>query len=407
MFLRRLRNAFSRFPVTNTALLICAMLYGGVLAQKFLAQRHLPAVVPQVLRIYGLDDIWTGAWWGIILNGFHHGGLWHLAMNGLSLWFLGMMLEPRLRPSIYALFLLSSVAVSMLPEFFIGNQAVGISGALCAMLGATMVLRRYDEWVAFVLNGRAVGIALAWLFACLFLSYYQIAPIANAAHFSGLLYGWIAGHLFFDPRYRRTSILAGFCLLHLALIPAFWYTVAPVYNPEYHWFQSTRVSNREAKLAHLQEATQLAPNEPRYWIGLANWYREEYEPLQAWKTILTGLKFNRDSESNKQLDLYLQYLLQFFQSKAERAEARNVFLQVMGDEAEAWEQRLQQRDPLFAMVLDPNWRPPLQQTLPWSLLPDALQESLQKITPSVPSRAPFAPQIDPERPESASEGVTL
>ena len=49
--------------------------------------------------------------------------------------------------------------------------------------------------MASVLTDGMVRFGLVWLFACLLLTALDVLRIANAAHFCGFAYGWIAGQI--------------------------------------------------------------------------------------------------------------------------------------------------------------------------------------------------------------------
>src|SRR3990172_7276516 len=150
-----------------------------------------------VPQMSGPFDLWDGQWWRVPISGFHHGGILHLVMNCLGIVALGRLLEPRMGRTGYAAFFLSATAFSMLPEFLLENQAVGLSGAIFAMFGALLVLRTRDWQVAEVMTPSVVQFGFVWLVGCVVATQLDVIHIANAAHFTGLAYGWLAGQVYF------------------------------------------------------------------------------------------------------------------------------------------------------------------------------------------------------------------
>lgn len=87
-------------------------------------------------EFFGPFDLWGGQWWRIPVCSFHHGDLFHILCNMAAVWFLSPWLERRFGALWMTLFILSASAVSLLPEFLVGNNAIGYSGVICAIFGA-------------------------------------------------------------------------------------------------------------------------------------------------------------------------------------------------------------------------------------------------------------------------------
>lgn len=409
-----------RLPVTSGVIALCAALFlivewdrtatggdweaelrrwGGVAPQEYSQQ-----VGPLLIRepeLRGPFDLWSGEWWRVPVSALHHANLLHLLTNCLSLWALGLLLEPRLGRGRYLLFLIAAATISMLPEFMRGQYAVGISGAICAMFGMLLVVRRRDPIVATVLTDSVVWFAFAWLIGGIILTMLEIVPMANAAHFTGLAYGWLAGQVVFGRwahrRLPRFLFLAG----HLALLPAFWYVTHPIGNGSYHWYLAYR--DPERQMTHLQRAVEVDPTLDRVWGQLALQQIQQGNKLAAWRTALAALDGNR---FNERLVRFTRAVWDSLQTREERRQARDELQQRFGDEIDAWERRLA----IDADITWPERHPPPSEAHPAEADRLALERPLD-LSPrlyepgDLPPHDP--PPFDPQAPDSAVEGVRL
>lgn len=147
----------------------------------------------------------NGEWWRLLTAIFLHGDLSHLAMNGLSLYFLGNNLEVSSgRIRYLVIFFLSGLAGSIL-QLLLGDHrsfGVGASGAVFGMAGAVLLFlwqhRRY-----FPSSVRQSGIQMLLLLALqLGLGFAVGRGIGNWAHLGGLLMG-VACALWIGPVFAR------------------------------------------------------------------------------------------------------------------------------------------------------------------------------------------------------------
>lgn len=142
--------------------------------------------------------------WRILTAIFLHGGLMHVVMNMLILWFLGTRLEGAFgKGRFLALYLgagLLGEIVSFVWHLQVGGTSVGASGAILGVLGAL-----------FMLSWRAAGwdspLTKTWLYwtvgsivVGLLIGSGRGAPVDNAAHIGGWLGGAGLAHLFFLGR---------------------------------------------------------------------------------------------------------------------------------------------------------------------------------------------------------------
>ena len=168
-------------------------------------------------RTFGLVPalVGLGEWWRLVTSAFLHGGLIHLAFNGLLLWRLGQLLEPALGPTTFLGVTASGLAggglgVVGLSWLVVATPlrsmpaaagllgagpvtiTVGASGAVFGLMGAVLVLLRrrgIDPWATY--EGSTVG-ALVLLNLVLT---FVVPSISVGGHVGGLLGGAAAAAL--------------------------------------------------------------------------------------------------------------------------------------------------------------------------------------------------------------------
>ncbi len=124
--------------------------------------------------------------WQLVTAMFAHGSLEHLAMNMVSLWWLGTLLERMQGTLRFALVYFTSGILGNLAFALLGaGYAVGASGAIFGLLGAVAVLlyaQRESLMAKAMLQGLLVMIGINVLNSFM-------PGIALEAHFAGLLVG--------------------------------------------------------------------------------------------------------------------------------------------------------------------------------------------------------------------------
>ena len=142
------------------------------------------------------ETVMRGEFYRLVTAGFLHLGLLHLAMNMLSLYFLGRLVEPALAqrrswsfPVLYVGSLVGGSIGAMLLDPV--SLAVGASGAIYGLLGAAVgiPLRRGLGW-----NSAGVGpwIALNLVFSA------TVPGVSLGGHIGGLIAGLLLGWLLGD-----------------------------------------------------------------------------------------------------------------------------------------------------------------------------------------------------------------
>jgi membrane associated rhomboid family serine protease len=114
------------------------------------------------------EGLMGGAWWQLISYAFLHGGLLHLLVNMVGLWFVGPLLEELLGGLCYLGLYFGGVLAGGLLQALMtpGSELVGASGAICALLvGFATLLPRLEitALLFFVIPVRMKASTLGWL----------------------------------------------------------------------------------------------------------------------------------------------------------------------------------------------------------------------------------------------------
>ncbi len=417
--LSRFRDGLRVCPVTCGIIAAAVVLFLAVWIGELLhsdpsearEMTHLLGAVTSRLVVnlpglYGPFKLWDGELWRIPLSGFHHGGLLHLGLNCLGLVFLGRLLESRMKWFSYTVYFLTATTVSLVPEYLAGNNPIGLSGGVYAMFGTLLVLRRRDARIAEALPPGVVQMGLVWLFLCIGLTYLEILRIANLAHFTGLAYGWVAGEVLLGTYSTNRKLRLGFYAAHLLLVPVLYFVVHPVWIGRYHWYLAIDKRDQSRQTQNLEQAVSRDPGLEAAWRLLAAIYAQSGELQRAWETILKGLAYNRSDENANRL---AQAIWSRFHLPSDRKDALDTLNKVFGEEAADWRERLgispAGAESPVAMSRD-------------NLIPEpdvgkidsqgAFQlRFLQGTQQPFPTRDLLAPDVDPNAPHSAAEGVML
>jgi membrane associated rhomboid family serine protease len=138
--------------------------------------------------------------WTIITNLFVHGGIAHIVVNMISLYFLGSFVLRLLGEKKFLLVYFVGGIIGNIFYLFLGPRlipGVGASGAIFALGGVLAIMApKLPVFMFFV----PVPIPL-WIAIIVFLLISFFPGIAWQAHLGGLLVGVVAGYYF---RRRRT-----------------------------------------------------------------------------------------------------------------------------------------------------------------------------------------------------------
>jgi membrane associated rhomboid family serine protease len=163
----------------------------------------------------------AGDWWRLVTAMFLHGGIAHIALNMLALWWIGGPVEEYLGRTRYVLLYFvsglagSAGALIVSPE----TPVVGASGAIFGVLGAMLII----EWQVTGKLGGAAATLIVVNLAFNFLYNGTGGNIAIGGHIGGLIGGilvtlsfarWGRGH----AAYGRVGITGWLGLIGVAVL---------------------------------------------------------------------------------------------------------------------------------------------------------------------------------------------
>jgi membrane associated rhomboid family serine protease len=146
-----------------------------------------------------------GQWWRIISGAFLHGGLLHIGVNMLSLWFLGRFIESALGPwRMLLVYMVSLIASGLGVVYFSDPQiaTVGASGAIFGLFGALFA-------IGFKLGKPGMELVRAniGILALNLIITFTVPAISWQAHVAGLLAGFALTYAIFFPRRRVAPVV--------------------------------------------------------------------------------------------------------------------------------------------------------------------------------------------------------
>jgi rhomboid protease GluP len=186
---------------------------------------------PEVLTLGALvpASVAHGKLWLLGSSMFLHAGFIHLALNMLSLYFLGSFVEVAFgRGRFLALYLTSGLAGGIAYLYFgeFDGSVVGASGAIFGLLGGVLgySLRRGTfSWQNPLIRQLLILTALNLYFG------FSVSNISNTAHIGGLVGGLAFGWLVAPTVYSKKTLRAAtptFIVLGIEMIVLFaWFLI--------------------------------------------------------------------------------------------------------------------------------------------------------------------------------------
>ena len=188
------KNLFGSLSVTTTLILINVILFILFIILTSTEFLSIDFIALQPANIFAGQYVWT-----FLTSMFMHGGVFHLFVNMLSLFFIGSLVERILGKKRYLWFYLISGLIAGL--FFVlfslvfpadfNAYAVGASGALFGLVGILVLLTpNLPVYVMFIpipikIKYAAIGLLVVlWI-----ISITTSLGIGNTAHLGGLIAG--------------------------------------------------------------------------------------------------------------------------------------------------------------------------------------------------------------------------
>ena len=225
--------ATARLPVTFGLISACVLVYVLVALQGAAVGVPLNVgLVQQPREVLSLGAlipalVAEGEAWRLVTSAFLHSGFVHLALNMLSLYFLGSFAEVTFgRSRFLALYLISGIAGGLAYLYFgsFSAPAVGASGAIFGLLGGVFgfAIRRGT----FSMRNPIISQLLLLTALNLFLG-ATIPGVSNTAHIGGLLGGLVFGYLMAPTVYSQKKLVAATPILLAfgleAVLLGLWY----------------------------------------------------------------------------------------------------------------------------------------------------------------------------------------
>lgn len=145
-------------------------------------------------------SLMNGQLWRLVTPAFLHGGLLHILFNMMWMLDLGRRIEPMKGSGKFIGLVLLIAALSNFaqagwyavtpwnPEHY--NVFLGMSGVVAGLFGYAWMCGRYRSYERIGVSQYETGMMLGWLAIC---SFGFVGPIANAAHWGGLIVGMAIG----------------------------------------------------------------------------------------------------------------------------------------------------------------------------------------------------------------------
>jgi membrane associated rhomboid family serine protease len=158
----------------------------------------------------GFDPAGVGTheYWRLLTSGFLHDGLFHILVNMLSLYWVGMVLEPAIgHVNFAAVYFASLLAGSFGALLFQpGIPTVGASGAIFGIFGCLIVVA-YHRGIPIWQSGLGFVLVINLLFSVTF------AGISIGGHLGGLIAGLLCGEAIvqWSERRRLPVVALGAC----------------------------------------------------------------------------------------------------------------------------------------------------------------------------------------------------
>ena len=164
--------------------------------------------------------IWHGEVWRFLTSVFVHDKSTplHIVFNALWMWRLGKGIENWMGSVRFAGFFVVAAVGASAAQFLTGQGGIGLSGVVYALFGFLFVLRNEEEFAADLMPPGVIRLFVAWFFICILLTHFNWYPVANVAHGTGAVIGWLLGRAVLSGRPLLAAAGVGLLCLALTLL---------------------------------------------------------------------------------------------------------------------------------------------------------------------------------------------
>lgn len=223
--------------LTNIAVFIVSMmaLIITIIVVNFRLQQHLSSSIKSIDDIYlalgfsSRAQVLNGQVWRLLTNTFLHFSILHIAGNMVVLIYIGSLIESKLgRWNYLFMYLLAGICASITSIVWHDHGiAAGASGAIFGLFGILLALLSTDFYET---NARRALLMSTAIFVG-----YNIIPkggnIDHAAHFGGLLSGYVIGWIaYLGLKYQRRNLITISALTVTIIYTGLCIWLAPVYQ---------------------------------------------------------------------------------------------------------------------------------------------------------------------------------
>ncbi|OZM57682.1 hypothetical protein CIB95_04745 [Lottiidibacillus patelloidae] len=187
----------------------------------------------ETLVLFGAKNnllILEGEWWRFITPMFLHIGFFHLIMNSIALYYLGMFVEKMYGTTRFLFIYFIAGIIGSLASFAFNPQiSAGASGAIFGCFGALLYFGLIKKELFF----KTIGKNLLFILAINLILGFSVEMIDNSGHIGGLIGGFLAAAIVQLPSQQglRKRFVYGIAITLAASIFTFWSYNNNIENP--------------------------------------------------------------------------------------------------------------------------------------------------------------------------------
>lgn len=250
---------------------------------------------------------YSGEYWRLIMAGFIHGGVMHIAFNMWCLWSLGQLCEKLFGSWItVAIYLLTGVGGAMLSIFWNPNQfEVGASGAIFGLCGATLSGIKFGHVSLSDWQKRSITSSLVFFAGFNLYLGYAMPGIDNVCHIGGFITGLIFGvPLATANASGKKSFEWLTMVVAAAVLAGLGARMIGVRGEPIRVMRAAidefNQQNYPAAIKLLEQATAGNPNNERAQALLGDAYRANGQPDKAIEAYKIAVELNPEDQESQQ-----------------------------------------------------------------------------------------------------------